>query len=111
MSRNDVAVGTVRLSAMFCTSRAEGHVRGATIGERARVAAVGAAAIGAGAVVAGAVVGAGAGAVGAVAGRAATAGNPLPTPISAAVAGMTGNWASRPLSNSSLHSGPTDCGS
>ena len=33
------------------------------------------------------------------------------TPTSAAVVGMTGNSVSRPLSNSSRHSGPTDCGS
>src|ERR1041384_3046799 len=87
-SRNDVAVGTVSDSVMFCTSRAAGPVMGVPPG-----------------------VGMGdAGCVGAGVVTDPAFRIPLPD-ASALVVGIIGSSAMRPLSNSWRHSGDTAAGS
>src|SRR2546426_8522011 len=93
MSRNEVAVGTVRDSVMLATSRAAGPV-------------IGLAPFGSGEW--------GVGLTGAA--SRTTPLSPLPdvSPVPATwdrLAGITGSSVSLPLSNSSRHSGPTDAGS
>src|SRR5437660_4025732 len=93
MSRNEVAVGTVSDSVMLGTGRAVGPVIGVAPGGGGRGDAGG---VGVGVV------------------RVAVDPSPVPRPASRTSVrsiGITGSSESRPLSNSSRHSGPTDDGS